>query len=323
MKLQPDLEQVRRAREVLRSVAVRTPLVGAPQPGEMPVYLKPEVLQPTASFKIRGVYNAVAQLSPERRQAGVMTVSAGNTARALAWAARRFGVRARSLMPETAPRAKIEALRALGGEPVLVPGEALFRFLRERGWEKEPDAFVHPWTDAALIAGHGTLALEILEDLPTVEAVFVPVGGGGLMQGVGGVLRQLRPGVRLVGVEPEGCAALAASLEAGRPVEVPCRTICDGVAVPYVAEEVFPALQALVDEVVLVSEREVERAVRQLALEWKLVAEPAGALAYAAALRTLPDRAPAPAVCLVTGGNVEPALLSSCLGGEGPGGVAT
>jgi len=314
----PDLESIRLAAAGLRGIVVHTPLVayrgdGGSEDGRgAGVWLKPEVHQPVGSFKLRGVFHAVAALPAAAREAGVATVSAGNTAQALAWSARHFGVPARSLMPDTAPQTKIDAVRALGGEPVLVPAAELFRFLRERGWESEPYAFIHPWTSGDLITGHATLGLEVLDDLPEVETVYVPVGGGGLLAGVGSAIRQIAPSVRLVAVEPEGCPSLHAALDAGKPVTVPCSTICDGVAVPFVTDEMFPLLTKLVDDSVLVPERAVRAAVRSLALANKIVAEPSGALALAAALAT-PASERGASVCLVTGGSIDRDLLVEIL----------
>lgn len=310
----PQEAELRDAARLLAGVLAPTPLVPLGGTDAGGLSLKLECLQPTGSFKVRGVHHALARMDPAARAAGVATVSAGNTAKALAWSAARFGVRARSLMPEGAPAAKVEGLRALGGEPVLVPTEEVFRYLRERGWEREPYAFVHPWTDRDVLIGHGTLALELLAARPDLGTVLVPVGGGGLLGGVGSALRALRPEVRIVAVEPEGCAALAASLAAGRASAVDCRTICDGVAVPYVTEELFPLLSTLVDETLLVPDDEVRAAVRRLALENHVVAEPSGALAVAAALR-LPAARRAGAVALVTGGNVDAAALAEMLAG--------
>lgn len=314
----PSLDAIRLAAEGLRGISLHTPLVpyrGGPGDGDRGagILLKPEVHQPVGSFKLRGVFHAVASLRSEAREAGIATVSAGNTAQALAWAGRHFGVPARSLMPDTAPRTKIEAMRALGGEPVLVPVAELFRFLQERGWESEPYAFVHPWTSRDLITGHGSLGLEILDDRPEVETVYVPVGGGGLLAGVGSAIRQLAPKVRVVAVEPEGCPSLHAALEAGKPVTVPCKTICDGVAVPYITEEMYPLLSELADDVVLISEAAVRAAVRSLALGNRIVAEPSGALALAAALAT-PASERGVSVCLVTGGSIDRELLVEILG---------
>lgn len=309
----PRLEEIEEARERIRGAVRRTPLVPADERFEAPdLFLKLETFQPVGSFKIRGVFNAVAALPERERRRGVSTVSAGNTAQALAWSARHFGVRARSLMPESAPSAKIDSVRAYGGEPVLVPVAEVFRYLREEGWKDEPYAFIHPWTNRDVMTGHASLGLELLEDLPDVETVLVPVGGGGLLAGVGAALRARKPSVRIIAVEPEGCAALHRSLEAGRPMEVDCRTIADGVAVPYITEEMFPLLRELASSVALVSEGSLKSAVKGLALWNKVVAEPSGALAVAATLSIRrADRGKT--VALVTGGSIDGAKLASFL----------
>jgi threonine dehydratase len=313
----PGRSEIEAAAVIVREVAVRTPLVALhARESEARILLKPETLQPAGSFKIRGIYHAVQRLGEERRRAGLSTVSAGNTAKALAWCARRFGVGARSLMPEGAPRTKIEAVRALGGEPVLVPTAEVFRFLREHAWEREPYAFVHPWTNRDVILGHGSLGLELLEDCPEVETVFVPVGGGGLFTGVASALKSVRPSVRVVAVEPAGCPSFHAALRAGGPLTVACDTICDGVAVPYVTEEMFPLLAELADDSVLVSEDEVRAAIRLLAGANHLVAEGAGALATAAALKA-PSGTRGPAIALVTGGSIDVARLAPILAAPG------
>jgi threonine dehydratase len=309
----PTIAEIRAAARQLEGVLRPTSLLppGDTRPG---IWLKPEVLQAIGSFKIRGVHHAVARMSPEERAPGLETVSAGNTAQALAWSGRHFGVPARSVMPEDAPRTKIEAVRALGGTPVLVPTEEVFRFLRERLWEQDPYAFVHPWTDRDVWIGHGTLGLEIAEELPGVETVYVPVGGGGLLAGVGCALAELAPRARIVAVEPAGCPALFEARRRGAPVEVACRTMCDGVAVPYVTDEMFPLLDELVDDVVLVEEEDVRAAVRRLALQDRLVAEGAGALALAAALATPPEERGA-TVCLVTGASIDAGKLAPIIQG--------
>jgi threonine dehydratase len=296
-----------------------TPLVPADERfGLRDLHLKLETFQPVGSFKLRGVFNAVAALPEEERRRGVLTVSAGNTAQALAWSARHFGIRASSLMPGTAPMAKVEAVRAYGGVPVLVPVAEVFRYLREEGWRSAPERFIHPWTDQEVMTGHGTLGLEILKDLRGVETVLVPVGGGGLLAGVGSALRAAKPSVRVIAVEPEGCPAFHRSLEAGRPMEVDCRTIADGVAVPYITQEMFPLLRELASSVVLVSEDELRSAVKRLALWHKVVAEPSGALALAAALRVPENERNqwGKTVALVTGGSIDPLKLAGILTAE-------
>ena len=312
----PTLEAIREARERTRSVVHHTPLVPLHERfGAADVHLKLETLQPVGSFKLRGIFNAVALLSDEERARGLSTVSAGNTAQALAWSARHFGVTARSLMPDTAPQTKVDAVRALGGEPVLVPVEEVFGYLKGNGWESEPYAFIHPWTNAHVMTGHGSVGLEILEDLDGVESVFIPVGGGGLMAGVGGAIKAVRPEVRVVAVEPEGCPAFHESLKADAPVEVECDTVCDGVAVPYMTEEMFPLLKEIADGTCLVSEPLVKGMVRRLALDQKIVAEPSGALAVVAALEERPSRR-GRSVAIVTGGSIDAEQLAAILSDE-------
>lgn len=309
----PRVEEFREAALRLRSVAVRTPLVPLHSFGEQEdILLKLEIHQPVTSFKIRGVYNAVALFGPSARAKGLSTVSAGNTAQALAWCGRHFGVPARSVMPDSAPASKIDAVRRWGGEPVLVPVAEVFRFLKERLWEGEPYAFVHPWTNRNVMIGHGTLGFEIVADLPDVKTVYVPVGGGGLLAGVGAALKALRPAVRIIAVEPEGCPALHESFRRGEPASVPCRTICDGVAVPYITEEMYPLLRAVAADVVLVSEQVVRQTIKRLALGNRIVVEGSGALAVAAALAT-PAEERGRTVCLVTGGSISTELLLEIL----------
>lgn len=309
----PTLAEIREAAARLRDVVITSPLISLHKPDTpCDILLKLEILQPIGSFKIRGVYHAVARLSESARSAGISTVSAGNTAQALAWTGRRFGIPARSIMPDHAPQTKIDAVRELGGEPVLLPIDDVFRYMKEHGWESEPYAFIHPWTNRDVMIGHGTMGLEIVEQCPDVDTVFIPVGGGGLMGGVGSALRALRPSIRIFAVEPEGCPSLHHSLAAGRPVSVDCHTICDGVAVPYMTDEMFPILRDVVDESVLVSEDDVRATIRRLARDNRIISEGAGALATAAAIAMPPEKR-GTSVALVTGGNIDAEKLAQIL----------
>lgn len=315
----PSLREIEAAAAIIDPVVVRTPLVayrGAPdlasEDGHL-VLLKPEIHQVVGSFKIRGVFHAVATMSEEERQRGLLTVSAGNTAQALAWAGRYFGVEAHSLMPEKAPTTKIEAVRALGGQPRLVPTAEVFRFLKEEGWRDEPYSFVHPWIDRRVIVGHGTLGLEIADDLPDIDTVFVSVGGGGLIAGTASALKKRCPKVRVIAVEPRGCPALHQALQVCKPVDVDCQTICDGIAVPYITEELFPLLHELVDEVVLIHEEEIRRALRDIARANRMIVEPSAAITVAAAMQMDPVER-GRAVCVVSGGSVDESLFLACLG---------
>ena len=309
----PSLNEFKAAAKSLEPIIVRTPLI--PYRGtdhDNKILLKPEILQAVNSFKLRGVFYAVASLSAEEKARGVSTVSAGNTAQALAWSAKYFAISARCIMPETAPLPKIEAVKAYGGIPVLIPIPDVFRYLREHLWEKEAYSFIHPWTNRQVMIGHGSLGLEIIEDAPDVDSVFIPVGGGGLMSGVGCAIKAVNSAVRIFAVEPEGCPALRSAVDHGKPITVDCKTICDGVAVPYITDEMFPLLNELIEDVILVSERSVRLAVRSLLLDNKMLSEPSGALALAAAQKIAPARR-GKSVCLVTGGSISYDLMLEIL----------
>jgi threonine dehydratase len=310
----PKLTEIEAASLRLRDVVIHTPLIPLHNfKGDRDILLKPEINQAVTSFKIRGVFNAVAVLDPPVRARGLSTVSAGNTAQALAWTARHFGVSACSVMPESAPKTKIDAVRKYGGEPRLVPMPEVFRFLKEHLWEKEPYAFIHPWTNRNVMIGHGTIGLEIFADCPQVDSVFIPVGGGGLIGGVASALKALNPAIKIFAVQPEGCAPWHESFRQGRPASMPCQTMCDGVAVPYVTDEVFGVLQGLVDEVVLVPESAVMATIKRLALRNRMIVEGAGALSVAAALAT-PAEKRGQCVCLLTGGSIDSDKLLKILG---------
>jgi threonine dehydratase len=309
----PTIDTVRKASERVKEVARRTPLIPFGPEGSR-VFLKSEVGQPSGSFKIRGVYNWAAGLSPDEIRRGFSTFSAGNTALALAHCARAFGTTCRSILPDYAPAVKVQALRERGVEVVLVPFDELVDYIFSAGWQREPYAFLHPWTEPAMIAGHATIGLEIIEDLPDVETVFVPVGGGALASGVGCAVGMLNPASRIVGVQTESYPSLAQSFHEGGPVWIePRPTICDGVAVPFTTDQLYPLLRKTVDSVAVVTEARVREAVRVLAQESKLAVEGAGALALAAALDT-PREERGLSVCLVTGGNIQAQLLDEILG---------
>lgn len=309
----PTLSEFRAAADLLKSIIVHTPLITYHGGNDEPqILLKPEIFQAVNSFKLRGVFNAVASLSPEEKNRGLSTVSAGNTAQALAWSARHFGISARSIMPDTAPLPKIEAVKAYGGIPVLKPISEVFRFLQEHLWEQEPYSFIHPWINRKVMIGHGSLGLEIMDDAPDIDAVFIPVGGGGLLGGVGSAIKAVNSAVRIFAVEPEGCPALRSAVDHGQPITVECKTICDGVAVPYITDELFPLLNELIDDVILVSERSVRLAIRSMLLGNKMLSEPSGALALAAAQKVAPSQR-GKSVCLVTGGSISFDLMLEIL----------
>eukprot|EP01006_Ploeotia_vitrea_P065812 TRINITY_DN93853_c0_g1_i1.p1 TRINITY_DN93853_c0_g1~~TRINITY_DN93853_c0_g1_i1.p1 ORF type:complete len:323 (-),score=39.71 TRINITY_DN93853_c0_g1_i1:24-992(-) len=309
--MRPTLEEFKAAAKRLHPTIIRTPIVPLHSYGKPSnIMLKLETLQPVTSFKVRGVYNAVACLSDAQRKKGLSTCSAGNTAQALCWTAQKFGVPARSLMPTVAPVSKVEAVKSYGGTPVLVPRDDVFKFMTERHWERPgyEYTYIHPWTNRDVLIGHGTMGLEIMEQMPNVDTVFIPVGGGGLLGGVGSALKALKPDVKIVGVEPAGCPSLWKSIQEGKPTSVECNTICDGVAVPFITPEMFPLLSNLVERVDIVEEETVKETIRLLSMGNKLVVEPSGALATAAALAAGP--AAGNCLAIVTGGSIDPAQFA-------------
>jgi threonine dehydratase len=280
------------------------------------VWLKLEVLQPVGAFKLRGALNALRQASAEDVAAGVVTASAGNMAQGVAWAARELGVPCTVVVPEHAPATKVAAVERLGGRVVRVPFERWWQAIEESRFEEEPGLFVHPVQDDAVIAGNGTIGLEIVEDLPDVDVVVVPFGGGGLATGVGSAIKALRPQARVVAVEPETAAPLAASLAARSPQEIDYRpSFVDGAGGRSVLTSMWPRLRETVDGALAVSLDETARAVRMLAERNRVVAEGAGALAVAAALRDDHERK---MVCVVSGGNIDSEKLAAILRGEIP-----
>jgi threonine dehydratase len=304
----------------VRGVALHTPLVPCPRGEEdRTLHLKAESLQPTGAFKLRGAYNKISSLSSEERRRGVVAHSSGNHAQAVAYAARTLGVRAVIVMPRGAARVKLDATAAFGAEILLVGDDSAERVRRaeelaaEHGYVPVP-----PYDDETLIAGQGTVGLEILEDLPDVETVLVPVSGGGLISGVAAALKLSRPEVRVIGVEPELAADAQASLRSGKLVELPAeqvrRTVADGLRVRRLGDAPFEHVRSFVDDIIAVGEDEILEAMRRLALRVRLVAEPSGAVTFAAHLFHQ-DELPATRlnVAIVSGGNVEPHLLARVL----------
>lgn len=299
----------------------RTPLVATELGGhEQPVYLKAENLQLGGSFKLRGAMNAVAQLSDAQRARGVITHSSGNHAQGLARAARAFGIKATIVMPTQAAEIKRLATEAAGGEVVSVDASERASTL-ERLQAETGAVFVPPYDHRAVIAGQGTIGLEVQADLPEVATVWVPVSGGGLLSGIAAAVKaSSRSGVRVIGVEPELAGDLAEGFAAGQRVVWDSartgRTIADGLRTQSVGELNWLHIRALVDEVVTVSETAIRRAMRAIVLEARLVTEPSGAVAYAGYCEHA-DRvgSAGPAVAVVSGGNVEPRLLVEVLAG--------
>ncbi|MHB8730592.1 MAG: threonine ammonia-lyase [bacterium] len=313
-----SLDDVRRAREVIAGRVHRTPLFSAALLGRQTgtrLFLKAENLQKTGSFKPRGVLNKLHSLTSEEKRRGLITISAGNHAQALAYAAAVEGLRCVVVMPESANPTKVAASRGYGAEVVLHGSvhEALEKMHELR--ESRGLTLVHPYNDPFVIAGQGTVGLEILEDLPDVDVVVVPVGGGGLISGIAAAVKRARPSTRVIGVEPEGAPTVTDALRAGRPVPLErVATIADGLTAPIAGDQTLAHVRALVDEVVLVSDEEIAEGVRAVLQYAKLLAEPAGAAGIAALLaRRAAVPADARVAAVVSGGNADLARLQQVL----------
>jgi threonine dehydratase len=301
-----SLDEIRRARERLGDDVLRTPLV---QLRDEQVWLKLENLQPIGSFKLRGALSAIRAASAAELAGGVVTASAGNMAQGVAWAAREAGVHAWIVAPESAPQTKLAAVERLGGEVIRVPHEVWWQTMVERRYEGLDGMFVHPVEDEAVMAGNGTIGLELCEDLDGFDTVIVPWGGGGLTTGIASAVKALRPNVRIVTAEPQTAAPLAASLAAGAPTEIEFTpSFVDGAGGRALLPTMWDRARELVDEAVAVPLGDVEGALRDLALHARVVAEGAGALALAAA-RGRDERI----VCIVSGGNIDAAVLAGIL----------
>ncbi|HEY6875832.1 MAG TPA: pyridoxal-phosphate dependent enzyme [Candidatus Dormibacteraeota bacterium] len=298
------LNEVRAAAERARPYVQRTPLV--PVPGAL---LKLENLQPTGSFKVRGFLAAATALPKADLQKGLITVSAGNAAQACAYAAHSLGVSCRVVMYENAPDAKIDGVKRWGATPILKPRDQVLSWLAEQGWTSEPETFIHPFADPVVMAGHGGVGLELLEDVPDLARVVVPVGGGGLIGGIGSAIKGSRHDVEVVGVQSDGYPLWAKVMEAGGPVSITPDTIADGTTAPYDPRN-HKLLTEIVNRWVTVPEPRLRAAIPELASVAKVVAEGAGALAYAA----LEQLEPGPVtVAVVSGGNIDTKLLASLI----------
>lgn len=314
----PSLADIQAARSRLQGIVTRTPLVrlgvdGAP--GE--IYLKLENLQPIGSFKLRGAANAMLLRGRDRFADGVYTASAGNMAQGVAWSARHFGVPATAIVPDHAPATKLSAIERLGGTVLKVPFERWWQVILEHSYPGLPGLFIHPVSDVAVMAGNGTIALEILEDLPDVDTVLVPYGGGGLSCGIAAGLRALRPQARVYGCELASARPLAASLAASSPQSVPyLPTFVDGIGGKSLLEEMWPLARDLLAGAQAASLEQVAAAIRLLAERNRVIAEGAGATPVAAALAGA--GAGGKVVCIVSGGNIDSGKLATILNGQMP-----
>jgi len=319
----PTLADIEAARERIRGVAVRTPLLrlsldGLELPDPAPeIWLKLENLQPIGSFKLRGATNAIRLAGRAALARGVYTASAGNMAQGVAWSARELGVAATVIVPDHAPRTKLEAVARLGGEVIEVPFERWWRVIVEHRFPGQDGLLVHPVSDRGVMAGNGTVGLEIVEDLPDVDTVVVPYGGGGLSCGIAAALRAKRPQARVLACEVETAAPFAASLATGEPREIDYQpSFVDGIGGRSVLPEMWPLVRELLAGSRVVTLAQVASAVRLLAERQRVIAEGAGAAPVAAALAGLAGGGKV--VCVVSGGNIDTAKLTAILQGQVP-----
>jgi threonine dehydratase len=308
------LAEIERARERIAGAAVRTPLVRLP---DTDIWLKLENLQPIGAFKIRGATNAIRAASPDQLAGGVVTASAGNMAQGVSWAAREAGVPATIVVPDHAPQTKIDAIERLGGRVIRVPFERWWQAIVESRFEGVDGLFVHPVQDELVMAGNGTIGLELIEDLPDVDTVLVPFGGGGLSTGIASAVKALRPDARVYGVDPETGPALSGAFAAGEPVKVEYTpSFVDGSGSRGVLDSMWPHVSAALDGAYVATLAETADAVRLLTERIRVVAEGAGALALAVALSGRADAGRI--VCIVSGGNIDSTVLARILTGETP-----
>jgi threonine dehydratase len=311
------LADIQQAQNRLDGIAVRTPLLEWTKPSDANrLFLKLENLQPIGAFKLRGAYNKIAQLSNEERLRGVVSYSSGNHAQGVAYAARALGVKAVIVMPGNAPSNKLESTAALGAEIVRVgPGSEERRIRAEELAAQHGYAVVPPYNDEKIIAGQGTTGLEILEQLPDVETVFVPVGGGGLISGIAVAMKTSKPTIRIIGVEPELAADAQASFRAGHVVSFPAaqvsQTLADGLRTESIGAINFEHIRTYVDDIITVNESQIDQAMRSLSRNAQTLAEPSGATALAGFLFQ-PGDLPRTRmnVAVVSGGNIDPKLLA-------------
>ena len=321
------LEQIKLAQRRLRGIAVHTPLVQyfplAPEKAmEAQLWLKPESLQPIGSFKLRGAYNKIASLPEHERQRGVISYSSGNHAQGVAYAARALGVKAVIVMPRNAPKLKVDSTAALGAEIVTVGPASTERMKKAEELAREHGyVIVPPYNDEQIIAGQGTVGLEILQDCADVDLVLVPVGGGGLISGVSAAIKLSGSKARVIGVEPELANDAQQSFRKGEIVELPpervSSTLADGLRTQSVGPVNFEHIRRFVDDIITVTEDEIRTAMRRIITNARIVAEPSGAVTFAAWLfhsQEIPESKKA--VAIVSGGNVEPQLLAQVLADE-------
>ena len=313
------LAEIQAARARIVGTVVRTPLVRLHHDGPAEIYLKLETLQPIVSFKLRGALNAMRMLREYQRREGVYTASAGNMAQGMAWAARELGVSCRIIAPDHAPQTKLDAIERLGATVKRVPFAEWWSVLVAHGSPGEPGTFIHPGADAAVMAGNGTIGLEILEDLPDVNAILVPYGSGGLAFGIACAVHATKPNIKVYAAELEGRTPFAASLAAGRPAGIEyTANFVDGIGGKSVLEEMWPLARSVLAGSVTASLGQVADAIRLLADRTRVIAEGAGAASVAAALAHARELGAKRIVCIVSGGNIDAEKLSTIMAGGIP-----
>ena len=311
------MEDIRAAQSHIADLAIRTPLVRLNVDSAAEIYLKLENLQPINSFKIRGAGNAMRLADPGQLAKGVWTASAGNMAQGVAWCARQLGHGCRVVVPDHAPQTKLDAMLLLGAEYVKVPFAEWFEILQTRHFDGMDGYFINPVSDPHVMAGNGTIGLEIYEDLPDVDVVVIPFGGGGLSCGIASALRALKPDIKIYACEVETAAPVAASFRAGRAMKIDYQpSFVDGIGSPTVLDEMWPLVQQLLDGSLTVSIDETANALRLIAERNRVIAEGAGAVSAAVALSG--QAGTGKVVCVVSGGNIDSGKLTTILQGNVP-----
>ena len=318
IKHQMSLSQIEEARERILKTVLRTPLIRLNFDAQPEIYLKLECLQPTGSFKVRGTCNAVSLLTPAERARGVYTCSAGNMAQALAWYAKREGIRCAVIVPDNAPQTKLDAIRRYGAEIIQMSWDEVWQVGIKRHYPPLAHrTFIHPFADPRMIAGNGTIGLEILEDLPDVNSVIVPFGGGGLFAGIASAVKAKKHSVHMFASEARTAAPLSESLVAGRPIEIKrISSFVDGIGGSNVAEDIWTLVKPLINSSIVVELADIASAIRLLLERHRVVAEGAGASSLAAGLTG--KAGSGKIACVISGGNIDVSKLTTIIEGEIP-----
>ena len=308
-----SLAQIEDAAARIRGSVYRTPLVPSSRFDAGSVLLKLECLQPTGSFKVRGAWNMMSRSTTEERARGFVTISAGNHGQAVAWSARKLGASCTVYVPADAVQRKVDSMESMGAKIVRRPHQEIMEAMTDDRMAKLGMTFVHPFGDPLVVGGQGTIGLEILEDLPGVKSVVVPIGGGGLVSGISQAVKGISRGVKVYGVQAEGAAPVPVSLASGKAEDVgEPHTIADGIGATMAYEYMLPILRENLEKAYTVTDDEMKSAMKRLMLESHVAPEPAGAASFACALKH-GEEIPKPAVCVISGGNADPALLASLL----------